>query len=66
MTALWAAIGLRERGPDGKYPVRRDDDPALDLARVIQVTVVRQGLRQSARMIVNTSRRGQEDRRRPC
>ncbi len=32
VTQLWAATGLHERGPDGKYPIRSDGDPALEAA----------------------------------
>lgn len=62
VTALWAAFGLHTRGPDRRYPVRADDDPALALAPSEQVSAVRRGLRLGRRMIVTTSRRGQVSR----
>lgn len=62
VTSLWAAIGGHERGPDGRYPVRSDDDPALALARYVQAAVVREGLREGQDVVVTTSRRDQQDR----
>ena len=47
-TRLWAAVGGHERGPDGKYPVRLDNDPTLDAARYLQATTVHHGLREGA------------------
>ena len=43
-TALWAALSGVQRGPDGKYPVRQDDDPALAVALYVQAVAVRRGL----------------------
>ena len=45
-TSLWASVGVYERDPlTGLYPVRLDDDPALDpLPVYLQTTVVRYGL----------------------
>ena len=63
VTALWAALRGFERDPvTGKYPVRRDDDPALELARYLQATAVRQGLREGIGVVVTTSRHGQIER----
>lgn len=59
VTALWAALSGAQRGPDGKFPERLDNDPALSLARVIQVAAVRQGLEAGGDVAVTTSRRGQ-------
>ena len=65
-TELWAASGLYERDPaTGKYPVRADDDPALDTARVLQAAAVTHGLRKGFNVGVTTSRRGQAERWRP-
>ncbi|MDE2813318.1 MAG: hypothetical protein OXM01_09850, partial [Gemmatimonadota bacterium] len=36
ITELWATIGGYVRGPDGRYPLRLDDDPALAVAPVKQ------------------------------
>ena len=61
-TALWAALSGAVRGPDGKYPVRGDDDPALGAALYLQAVGARFSLEQGARVGVTTSRRGQEAR----
>lgn len=57
VTALWAALSGAVRGPDGRFPVRLDDDPALALARYLQAVAVRQGLQDGADVGVTTSRR---------
>ena len=62
VTPLWAALRGVERGPDGKFPVRADDDPALPLARYLQAAAVREGLREGRNVVVTTSRRGQAPR----
>lgn len=62
VTALWAALSGAVRGPDGRYPVRLDDDPALAVAQYIQRVAVRQALQDGADVAVTTSRRGQVDR----
>ena len=59
---LWVALSGVERGADGRYPVREDDDPALGTARYLQAVAVRHGLEGGADVAVTTSRRGQETR----
>ena len=56
LTAIWAALRGIERGPDGRYPVRTADDPAIQsgLAMYVRAVVVRQGLRQDLRVAVTT------------
>ena len=61
-TRLWVALGLYERGPDGRYPVRADDDPVLAVALYAQGVAVRRGLDEGTEVAVTTSRRGQETR----
>ena len=61
-TALWVALSGVQRGPDGRYPVRQDDDPALAVALYVQSVAVRRGLEDGADVAVTTSRRGQEGR----
>ena len=59
-TALWAALSGVQRDPaTGKYPVRLDDDPALDAARYVQTTAVHHGLREGRNVAVTTSQHGQ-------
>lgn len=41
VTRLWAAIGNYERDANGKYPIRRADDPALSAARRLKALAVR-------------------------
>ena len=62
ITALWAALSGAVRGPDGLYPVRLDDDPALEIAQYVQAVAVRQALDLDHDVAVTTSRRGQESR----
>ena len=40
-TKLWAALGNHERDEDGKYPIRRADDPALSAARRLKALAVK-------------------------
>ena len=56
LTALWAAVRGIERLPDGRYPVRQDDDPAVrsGLAAYIRAAVVRQALRDDLRTVVTS------------
>lgn len=62
VTTLWAALGLIERGVDGKYPVRDGNDPALALALYLQTVAARHALAEGRDVGVTTSRRGQEAR----
>ena len=62
ITALWAALSGAVRGPDGLYPVRQDDDPALAIAQYVQTVAVRRAVEEDEDVGVTTSRRGQESR----
>ena len=62
VTALWVALSGATRGPDGRYPVRSDDDPALHAARVVQTAAVASGLREGYDVAVTTSRPDQAGR----
>lgn len=59
VTRLWVALSGVTRNPDGRYPVRLDDDPALHTARYLQAVAVRRALEDSARVAVTTSRAGE-------
>ena len=61
-TALWVALSGARRGPDGRYPVRDESDPALASALYLQAVAARFALSRGARVGVTTSRRGQESR----
>lgn len=61
-TELWAALSGAVRGPDGRYPVRLDDDLALAVARYLKAVAVRVGLQEGADVAVTTSERGQAER----
>lgn len=61
ITSLWAALSGAVRGADGRYPVRSNDDPALEVARYIQRVVVRRALETGANVAVTTSQHGQEN-----
>ena len=54
LTGLWAGLRGMERGPDGRYPVRTDDDPVIrsGLATYLRAAAVRQGLREGLRVAV--------------
>ena len=62
VTALWVALSGAVRGPDGLYPERLDDDPALAVAQYSQVVAARRALDEGADVGVTTSRAGQVDR----
>ena len=59
VTRLWVALSGATRGPDGRYPVRLDGDPALHTARYVQAVAVRRALEDGARVAVTTSRAGE-------
>ena len=58
LTALWAAVRAMRRGPDGRYPVRQDNDPGLALAAYLRAVVVRQGLRDGLNVVVTSASPG--------
>ena len=62
VTALWAAMGGHERGPDGKYPVRLETDPALHTARYLQTVTAGFALREGYNVAVTTSQRDQVEK----
>ena len=63
MTALWVALSGARRDPaTGLYPVRRDDDPALQTALYVQGAAVRHALTEGRNVAVTTSRAGQVER----
>ena len=63
VTGLWSVLSGAQRDPEtGRYPERRDDDPALSTARYVQVAAVRHGLREGFDVGATTSRRDQVDR----
>ena len=55
LTAIWVALTGAERDADGRYPVRGDGDPALDLARYLKAAAVRQAARMGLQGVVTTS-----------
>lgn len=54
-TRLHVAISGAERGPDGRYPVREDDDPLVPLAAYVKAVVARQALLRGFRTVTTTS-----------
>ena len=62
VTALWVALSGVVRGPDGRYPVRLADDPALSVSRYLQTVAVRFALQEGNDIAVTTSRRDQASR----
>lgn len=61
-TAIHTALAAAERGPDGKYPVRRAGDPLLALAEYLRVTAIRQAVDRGLRVLATNSD-GSGDRR---
>ena len=55
ITSIWAALAGVVRGPDGRYPVRLDSDPALGLARYLRMTAVRQSLAMEINVVASTT-----------
>ena len=55
ITRLWAAIGGYERGPDGRYPIRADDDAALIVARYVRGVAARFAAQEGFNVVVTTS-----------
>ena len=55
LTELWAAFAGVVRGPDGRYPIRRADDPALHLARYVRQVATRQSLATGVDVVVTTT-----------
>ena len=62
VTGIWATTGGYERGPDGKFPVRADTDPALFMARYLQTVGTGFALREGYETAVTTSSAGQTGR----
>ena len=62
VTELWSAAGGYQRGPDGKFPVRHEDDPALRTALYLQTVAVGFALREGFNTVVTTSQAGQTGR----
>ncbi len=56
-TALWAALTGAQRGPDGRYPPRPDDDPTTGLVQYIMAVAVRRATAAGLSGFVTTSRR---------
>lgn len=62
VTELWAATGGYTRGPDGKYPVRTEPDPALSMGRFLQYVAVGFALREGYKILATTSQRDQTEK----
>ena len=56
LTSQWVALRGVRRGPDGRYPIRGDDDPTIEtgLASYMRATAVRQGLRSGLNVVVTS------------
>ena len=54
-TAIYAAMSGATRGPDGKYPIRTDDDPLIPLAAWVKAAIVRQAAARQLNGYVTTS-----------
>ncbi len=54
-TRLHVALSGVECGPDGRYPVRADDDPLVPLAAYVKAVAVRTALARGFRVVTTTS-----------
>ena len=61
LTRLWSALGLVERGADGRFPVRASDDPVLPLSRYMKAVAVREGLRSGLKVAITTATPGRSE-----
>ena len=57
ITGIWVALAGVVRGVDGRYPIRLDDDPALQVARYLQRVAVRFAIQEGYSVAVTTSTR---------
>ena len=56
-TGLWAALTGAQRGADGRYPPRPDDDPTIPLVQYVMAVAVRRATEAGLSGFVTTSRR---------
>ena len=61
-TSLWAALTGAQRGPDGKYPERRDDDPSLALMSAVKNFALSQAVERELNGFVTSSARADVER----
>ena len=65
VTSIWVALRQVEREPEtGRYPIRKDSDPALTkgLLSAIQTQVVRLSLSRGLRVAVTSGSRGTSEK----
>lgn len=55
VTLLWAALRGLERDSNGRFPIRRSDDPALHVARRLKALTVRIAQQETIGGFVTTS-----------
>jgi len=56
-TALWVALTGATRGPDGRYPVREDDDPSLPLVSAAYGFILDQAVKRELSGFATTASR---------
>ena len=61
-TLLHAALTGAVRGPDGRYPVREDDDPALGLVSAVQAFALSEAVKRELDGYVTTASREHVER----
>ena len=54
LTAIYVALKGIERGADGKYPIRENSDPVLQVANYVRSVVVRNALDSDLNVAVST------------
>ena len=57
-TRLWAALAGVERGPDGRLPERRPDDPLIPLVQAVFASALVEATRRGLNGYVTTASRG--------
>ena len=56
-TSIWAALTAAGRGPDGRYPVREGDDPALGLVAAVAAFALSEAVKRELNGYVTTASR---------
>ncbi len=58
LTLLWAALKAHERDAEGRFPIREDGDPGLDLAQYLKMVAIRQALREGLDVVTTSATPG--------
>ena len=61
-TRLWAALGGHERGPDGRYPIRRAGDPLVPLTAALRNVALSMAIEREYQGWITTASRDEVPR----